>query len=200
MILKAFSSRHRVYIDDNVLKFTNMIYGEYVFVFNGGFDLHDDDTDEKIATVSGIFFDEYKILNEGEDIVELADIIDVDVYRAMLDLSKSKLHNQDLDENKAWLPLFSCYIERIYIYPKFRSRGLGRYIFENLEQIFLHCFNTYIHSFVIYPKPQQPDEKNGWINSPDADGSILKRMIDILKKTGYKKIGKSRFYAINCAI
>jgi hypothetical protein len=68
----------------------------------------------------------------------------------------------------------------------------------NLEQIFLHCFNTPIHSFVIFPKPQQPNERNNWEDFPDNDGIMLKRMVNLLKKNNFTKIGKMGFYVKNC--
>jgi len=200
MILKAFSSRHSMSIYDIDEPFAEIIDEDEIYSFIGGFDFHDEDTEEIIATVRGIFFDEDKILNEDEDIVALADALDGDVMGAMSVLTKSKIHNQELNDEKAMLPLFSCYIQRIYVYPKFRGSGFARYIFENLEAICLHSFNTPIHSFVIYPKPQQPDVNENWDNMPDKDDMILKRMIGVLKKAGYKQIGKSGYYALNCAI
>lgn len=200
MVLKAFSSRHHLSIYDYKELFANEVDEQEIFSFMGGFDLEDERTSEEIATVSGIFFDEDKILNESENIVNIADMFDGDVYVAMAALSKSKLHNKKLNDEKARLSLFSCYIERIYIYPKFRELGLSRYIYENLEQIFLHCFNIQIHSFVIYPKPQQPDKDGNWNDSSDNDGLMLKKMISVLKKNGYKQLGKTGFYAINCAV
>ena len=129
MILKAFSSRHYVSINDIEKTFTEIIDEEEVYNFVGGFDFHDEETDEIIATVKGIFFDEDKIVNEGENISILADMLDGDVEGAMSTLSNSKIHNQVLDDEKAMLPLFSCYIQRIYIYPKYRRSGIARYIY-----------------------------------------------------------------------
>lgn len=200
MVLKAFSSRHYTLINDFNDVFTESIDEQEVFSFVGGVNLQDEDTNEILATVSGIFFDEEKILNENENIVDLADMLDGDVEGAMYALSRSNIHSRELNYEKAMLPLFSCYIQRIYVYPQYRGLGIARYIFINLEQIFLHCFNTPIHSFVIYPKPQQPDEKDCWHDYPDENGVMLKRMVSLLKKDGYKQIGKTGYYAKNCAV
>lgn len=171
---------------------------EYMFI--GGFTLQSEDTDEVIATVNGGFFDEDKILNESQDIVDLADMLDGDVHGAIANLIESKIHDQEMNDEKAMLSLFSCYIQRIYVHPKYRGTGVARYVFTNLEQIFLHCFNTPIHSFVIYPKPQQPDENDCWDDSLDEGGVMLKRMVYLLKKDGYKQIGRTGYYAKNCAV
>jgi GNAT superfamily N-acetyltransferase len=199
MILKAFSSRYDISISNLNNEFINSVDEMEKYSFIGGFVLYDDDTDEILATVSGMFFDEDKILNENEDIVDIADMIDADVYGAMSVLSKNKIHNQEVNDEKMFLSLFSCYIQRIYVYPKYRKTGIAHYIFSNLEQIFLHCFNTPIHSFVIFPKPQQPNGKNAWENSPDNDGTMLKRMKKLLKINNFTQIGKTGYYIKNYA-
>jgi len=200
MVLKAFSSRHDLTIENLEENFDKTLYEEGAFSFVAGFALHDEDTDEVLATVKGRFFDEDKILNESEDIVDIADMIDSDTYDAIFALTKSKIYQQELNDDNVFLSLFTCYIERIYVYPKHRDKGIGSYILKNLDLIFLYCFNTPIHSFVIVPKPQQPGGKSGWENAPDEDGRMLKMMINRLKKEGYRKIGKTNFYAKNCAV
>ena len=200
IILEAFSSRHSVSIYNTDEPFSEITDEDEIYSFFGGFDLHNERTKEIIAVVDGIFFDEDKILNDGEDVVDVADALDGDATGAMFALSKSRIHNQALNFEKAMLPLFSCYIRRVYVYPKFRGSGIARYIFENIEAICLHSFNTHIHSFVIYPKPQQPNVEGNWENMPDEDGVMLKRMVSVLKKAGYKKIGKFGYYALNCAL
>jgi hypothetical protein len=56
-----------------------------------------------------------------------------------------------------------------------------------------------IHSFVVYPKPQQPDPVGNWVNSPDDNGAMLKTMVSVIKKAGFKQLGKSGYYILNCA-
>jgi len=199
MILKAFSSRHHTLLFDMDREFVEAVDEQEEFSFIAGFNLFDEENEKAVATVCGIFFDEAKILNEGEDIVELADMLDVDVYGAMDALSSSKIYNQEKSPDKEWMSLFSCYLQRVYVYPEYRNTGIARYIFENMEQVFTHCFNTPINSFVIFPKPQQPDVNDNWDNSVDTDGSMLKRMLQVIKKDGYKQIGKTGYYAKNCA-
>lgn len=221
MTIKAFSSRHNKTILDSDHPFIKeQYYDEDSYVFTGGFDLcfgsdsnDPDDMDdiedngihtncekgEKIATVLCTFFDEDRILNEGQDIVYVSDMIDSDTCGAISTLVKSKLHKQEIDENKIFLSLFTCYIDRFYIYPKFRQRGIARYILENMEDILLYLFNTHIHSYVTCLKPQQPNKEGNWVDSHDENGDMLKRMIRVFKAAGYKRLGKSEFFACNCA-
>jgi hypothetical protein len=140
------------------------------------------------------------MFDEGRNIVYIADMYDGDVYNAMESLSKSKIYKQESDPNLAFDAPYICYIERVYINPEFRRKGISKYIFKNLYHIFLHCLNIHTRCFIIYPKPQQPGEKNSWVDSPDEDGSMKKLMIDVIKKSGYRQIGKSGYFAINCMI
>lgn len=153
-----------------------------------------------VAEVRGHVFDEDKIMNERQNIVYIADMFDGDVQGAMYALIKSKIYKQKVDEDLVFVPPYICYIERVYINPKYRKKGISKYIFNNLYDIFLHCLNIHTRCFVIYPKPQQPGEKGSWVDSPDEDGSMKKLMIDVIKKSGYRQIGKSGYFAINCMI
>lgn len=117
----------------------------------------------------------------------------------MYALTHSRLYKKEVDMDLAMRSLFSCYISRVFVYKTYRGKGIGRYIFENLSAICLHCFNTQIHCFVICPKPQHPTDNNTWVDSEDRDGKMLKLMVLTIKKSGYRQISKTEFYAINCA-
>ncbi len=199
MTLEAFSSRQcESYIDiDN--PFTRAIDEEQKYCFFGGFTLKDEDSDDLIAVVEGYFFDEDKILDDGQDIVDIADMLDSDVYGAMYALTRSRLYKKEIDLELAMRSLYSCYISRVFVYETYRGKGIGRYIFENLSSICSYCFNTQIHCFVICPKPQHPTNNDRWVDSEDTDGKMFKLMVSTIKKTGYKQISKTEFYAINCA-
>ena len=206
MILKAFTTRDEFKIKNSNGSFKEnlqemSIEGEE-YTFTAGFTLHDRKNRKIIADVSGIFFDEDKIKYEYGSIVEIADMIDSDVYESVKALYKSKIYNQEIDEEKYFLPLFSCYIQRIYVYPEYRNKGIARFIFKNLDQLFLYLFNTNIHCLFIIPKPQEPikrEKYKEWKNTPDEDGMILKRMIKLLKMEGYKQIGRTNIYCKNYA-
>jgi GNAT superfamily N-acetyltransferase len=204
LILKAYSSRYNLEIKNLIEDFDKEIFeyddGNKKFTFYGAFNLY---INRKIATsVSGIFFDENKIINEYKNIVDIADIIDADVYDAIKTLYNSRIYKQEIFDDKIFSSLFTCYIQRVYVYPEFRKRGIARYIFKNLDKIFLHCFNTEIHCLVIIPKPQQPNKKEKyeeWVNTPDENGVMLNLMIKLLKIEGYKNIGKTNVYVKNYA-
>ncbi|MCL2354800.1 MAG: MBL fold metallo-hydrolase, partial [Oscillospiraceae bacterium] len=106
------------------------------------------DKKDKIAEISAVFFDEDKILNDGQNITYLADILNADVHNAITALTENKFDLEVTDADKMILPLFTCYLQKLYIYPKYRNKGYAKYIFTNLEDIFNHSFNVHIHTFI----------------------------------------------------
>lgn len=196
--IKVSSSRNEIeWIDINE-PFSQCIDEMEEYSFRAFLSIFEEDT--LVAEVYGVVFDEEKIINEGQDIVDIADMYDGDTEGAISTLIKSKIYKQELDENLIFTSPYSCYIEKVYVNPEYRGKGIGKYIFNNLYDIFLHCLNIHIRCFIIYPKPQQPDDEGNWENSPDEDGSMKKLMIDVIKKSGYREIGKSGYFAINCMV
>ena len=158
-----------------------------------------------IAVVRGIIFDKDKILNDHLTLEEVADWTNGDAFNGMVPLLKSKIYKRTMDLDKEIMPLSVCYIERVYIYPKYRKQGFGKYIFENLCDIFEHCFNVTMHCFYIYPNPQYPVSKTdansvSWDDLEENKGKMKKLMISGLQKTGYRRLGNNtEYYALNCA-
>jgi hypothetical protein len=195
-----FTKNHNLLIDNIKTPFI-----EYVkdadnawYSFEGGFELYKEPNGEKVAVVLGQFFNEINMLNDGADIIEIADMIDQSTYDAIYYLSKSKLYQEEIDIDKVSFASFSCYIERVYVYPKYRNKKLGHYIFNNLDRIFEFCFNTPIHCFVIYPYPQVP-ENDSWVNADDENNEMKLKMIGVIKECGFEQLDKSDYYAKNCA-
>lgn len=151
-----------------------------------------------IAVVHGFVLDEDKILNEHQNMIDIADIYTGDACDAISALVKSSIFKQELEDDLAILPPYTCYIETLYVYPKYRGNGVGRYLFSNLYNILLYSLNINTHCFVIIPTPQEPADNHSWKNSMDSDGNMKKTMINLLKKCGYKRIRNTEFYAINC--
>lgn len=152
----------------------------------------------RVATVHGLVFDENKILNEHENIVNIADIHSADALGAISSLVKSSIYKQESDENLIFESPYICYIETLYVYPQYRGKSIGKYIFNNIYNIFLYSLNIHTRCLVICPKPQEPVDKHSWVNSLDDDGRLKKIMLNVLKGCGYKRIGKTEFFAINC--
>ena len=156
------------------------------------------------AEVVGIALDERKIKSDGLIMKDLADGYSRDAYLAINSLVRSNMYTKELDDDIANACLCTCYIDRVYVEPSHRNKGIGKYVFNNLRSILSLSLNLQTRYFVIYPFPEQPyKNKNNrieWIQTPDRGGSNKKLMIDVLTKAGYERIGKTRFFALNCTI
>ena len=153
-----------------------------------------------IGEIYGIVFDEETIENEGEDLVDVADMIDGDVEGAMEHLVSSEIFNREIEGELSLAPLFDCYIQNYFLYSKDDSenRMIAEYLFKNLNDIFLYCFGTHIRCFVTYPAPQNIDDCGQVVDTPDEDGTVREKMIEFHKGMGYTPLGESGYYAVNC--
>jgi hypothetical protein len=153
-----------------------------------------------IGEIFGIVFDEEKIENDGEDLVDVADMIDGDVEGAMEYLVSSDIYKKEIEGDLVFDPLFDCYIQNCFLYSKDENenRIIAEYLYKSLNNIFLYCYGTHIHCFVTYPSPQHKDEKGNWVSTPDEDESIKNQMIEFHKEMGYTPLGDSGYFAVNC--
>lgn len=72
----------------------------------------------------------------------------------------------------------------------------------------MYCFCVDVRCFVIYPRlfEPAPTEKtrglfgvrDNWIESPDADGELLKKKLSILQMAGFTKLENSEYYVKIC--
>ena len=153
-----------------------------------------------MGEIYGIVFDEETIENEGEDLQDVADMIDGDVEGAMAHLIKSDIFSKEINGDLIFTPPFDCYIQNYFLYSKDETENekIAEYLFKNLYDLFLYCYGTHIRCFVTYPAPQHKDEKGNWVSTPDEDESIKNKMIKFHKKMGYSPLGDSGYFAINC--
>ena len=84
-------------------------------------------------------------------------------------------------------------MHRLYIYPEYRDKGIGTYIFENVQDIFEYITGNKTKIIIIYPKPQEP-KSNGWGASEDNDGVMLNKMISKIEQFQFYPIEDTGFY------
>lgn len=85
-----------------------------------------------IGEIYGIVFDEETIENYGEDLEDVADMIDSYVEGAMACLVGSDIYKKELDGDFVVTPLFDCYIQNYFLYSKDENenRIIAEYLFN----------------------------------------------------------------------
>lgn len=141
---------------------------------------------KKMAIIEGIIFDNDLIANDDEDIAYIADSIEGSVAEAI-----AMLDNEHVTYGEV------CYIERFYVFPEVRQKGIGSYLLANLKDILKFLFNANIEFFTTFINPYNNIEKE-WIES--GDEKMKKLMIKVFTKYGFEEINGSGNYARDCSL
>lgn len=193
-----------------------VITGHLRFIFRGNSidDTIDDDSEDTVATMRVTFFDEMRIINNyrcpsnremGREMVYIADGISSDLCAAAEALAYSTaLDDKHIGEDKQVLPIFTCYLDRFYVYPKYRNMGVGSYVHRNIQAILEYAFNLNLRCIITYPCPQEPGgsiEHKGFesVSDEEKKNTMLAKMISNLKKGGFKQLRKyPKYYVKYC--
>ena len=187
-------------IDTDVSIIDDMDFEAHVhkYYFKTGFELYmvDDSyapTDNIVAVVETVFFNIKHIYNDDVDIQDIADVIEndfgEDISHAIdIFVNNTKYVSNDFEQSE-----LLCYLHRLYIYPEYRDKGIGTYIFENVQDIFEYITGNKTKIIIIHPKPQEP-KSNGWGASEDNDGVMLNKMISKIEQFQFYPIEDTGFY------
>lgn len=194
LIMKPYYNKESCFIDTDK-SFTESFDYEIDyndFYFKAGFNLYptDEDYEEKdvVATVEGVFF-KYNLINEFDiDIIDLADSISDDTYKAIITLEDNSLFAKADIEYMSLV----CYLSRLYIYPEYRNNGIATYIYENLQEIFECVTGDQISIFITLPCPQKPTLDGRWKNI--RDDIMFEKMVRLLNKHKFKPVGDGFYY------
>lgn len=157
------------------------------------FDIYVDYRGRQVAEVHGFAFDEEANDDNNYAIGDIADDLSGDAGTAIYTMLQSDVFN-DILLGSMFTSMYSVYIDKVYVVPDYRCKGIGKYIFLNLKSILQHAFNINTRCFTIVPKPQKPGESS-WENEQDPDGEKRKLMIRVIEKAGYKQIEESEVWA-----
>ncbi len=145
------------------------------------------------AEIRGYAFDEDANEDNNFGIEIIADNLACDAGNAIRTMIRSDFYG-DILAGTLLADVFSCYISKVYVWPEYRVRGIGKFMLANLKDILQYAFNINTRCITIVPKPQRPGT-DAWENDPDPDGEKLKLMIAILEKVGYRQIDKTGVWA-----
>lgn len=150
-----------------------------------------DEKENLVAEISAFFIDECRSYSCGLSITTVADYMSQELLDAIQVLVKT----EDYDEI-ILTPAYTCYIQTLYVYPEFRNMGIGKYLWENIVDIFEYFMKKDIHAIIVYPKPHTITIKNEdtFEKEPIEDDEMLQKMKNGLISGGYKEINNSNYY------
>ena len=149
-----------------------------------------DEKENLVAEISAFFSDESRSYNNGLSITTVADCMS----QELLDAVKVLVKTEDYDEI-IFTPAYTCYIQTFYVYPEFRNMGIGKYLWENIADIFEYFMNKDIHAIIVYPKPHTIIKNgNTFEKEPIEDDEMLQKMKSGLVLGGYKEIDNSNYF------
>jgi len=85
------------------------------------------------------------------------------------------------------------YIHNMYVEEAYRGAGLGRYLLDNVNELFAQAFNYAHHVCILRPYPQVKSGKHELRDREGAASGDVERLIAFYKKAGYKLIGDSDY-------
>ena len=149
-----------------------------------------DEKENLVAEISAFFIDESRSYNNGLSITTVADCMS----QELLDTIKVLVKTEDYDEI-IFTPAYTCYIQTLYVYPEFRNMGIGKYLWENIADIFEYFMNKDIHAIIVYPKPHTIIKNGNTLEKePIEDDEMLQKMKSGLVLGGYKEIDNSNYF------
>ena len=85
------------------------------------------------------------------------------------------------------------YIHHLYVEGAYRSAGIGRYLLDNVNEIFAQALNYDHHVCVLRPCPQVKAGEYELESNDDAAQGEAERLVAFYKRAGYKMIGDSGY-------
>ena len=85
------------------------------------------------------------------------------------------------------------YIHNMYVEEAYRGADLGRYLLDNVNELFAQTFNYAHHVCVLRPYPQVKSSSYELRDKEDAAPGNVARLIAFYRRAGYKLIGDSGY-------
>ena len=155
--------------------------------------IFNEDDKVKIADLVIYCFDIKKIEDSEVNLEYVADSINADVDSSMAILSAAKL----IPDNVCEKPML-CYIDKLYIKPKFRHKGLGSWLMKNVAELIKFYYDKEPYGFVIYPRPldgRNPDDINEKL---DTTSEMYQLMVGLIVKNGFYEINETNYFFKKC--
>lgn len=179
-------------IDSSPLEHADyMLEGYYYHRLDLG--IYDEDDKIKMADLTIYCFDLEKIEDGEVDLEYVADSINADVDSSMAILSAAKLIPDDV-----WEKPMLCYIDKLYIKPEFRNKGIGSWLIKNVAELIKFYYDKEPYGFVIYPRPLDGRNPNDITEKLDTTSEMYQLMVNLIVKNGFAEIHETNYFFKKC--
>ena len=87
------------------------------------------------------------------------------------------------------------YIDRIYVEEKYRNIGIASFVIESISELLEYTVSLSPHTLILLPKPQEKNKEEELCNIEDEEEKeiCMKKLINLYKRLGFKKIRSSNY-------
>ena len=123
-------------------------------------------------------------------LLELCDMFSTDLYLMAVDIT-----GKDGRVKKSVCPHYGniMYIENMFVEEKYRGLGIGRYLLDNVGDLFLRALNYSHNTYILKPYPQVWVGKHSLQDDESATNDEKARLVNFYKRAGYKFIRGSDY-------
>lgn len=143
-----------------------------------------------IGFLKGTSFEAEVTYDDVNNFLELCDMVSADLYHMAVAITDKYGH---VKKSICSAECNIMYIKNIYVEEKCRRLGIGKYLLDNINDLFYRSLNYTHHTFILSPFPQIKCGKRSLQNIEEVSYAEKKRLIDFYKKCGYKLIKDSDF-------
>jgi len=150
----------------------------------------EDETTTEIGFLSGTSMEAEVTYTDVSSFLALCDMISTDLYHMAVAITDKTGHVK-----KSICPPERniMYVHNMYVEEKYRSAGIGRYLLDNVNDLFSQSLNYTHHVCILKPYPQVKCGDHGLRDKEGAATDEIKRLTAFYKKAGYKTIRGSDY-------
>ena len=139
----------------------------------------------EVAFLTGISMEAEAELEDVEDFYMLCDMVSDD----LLQMAEAVTNHAGSVKKSICPPERNImYIHYMYVEEAYRGAGIGRYLLDNINDLFCHALNYAHHVCVLKPYPQIKSGDHCLEAQENATPEEVERLIGFYKKAGYRFI------------
>jgi GNAT superfamily N-acetyltransferase len=143
-----------------------------------------------IGFLKGTSIESEITFSDGYNFLRLCDMISTDLY-----LMAEAICDTDGSVKKSICPHDRniMYIENMYVEQKYRGIGIGKYLLDNIGEMFLQSLNYSHYAYILKPSPQVRHGKHSLRDSETTTKEDKERLVNFYERAGYKFIDGSDY-------